>query len=93
MHSRQTVIYICEEYPSGNRYYYKKELITHDSWMNPKSLEWSAPRPISEKTFIERAQAGYRTEYRKINRPQAKILPFPPPEHRCYPNYPNMRWR
>lgn len=76
MHSRQTVIYICEEYPSGNRYYYKKELITHDSWMNPKSLEWSAPRPISEKTFIERARAGYRMSIAKSISRRRRFIRF-----------------
>lgn len=77
MHSRHTVIYICEEYPSGNCYFYKRELITHDSWMNVDSIAWSAPRPISRRTFMERKRMGYRTEYRKIQRPPAKVYPFP----------------
>ncbi|WP_257349618.1 hypothetical protein [Pseudalkalibacillus decolorationis] len=91
MHSRHTVIYICEEYPSGNCYYYKRELITHDSWLNIDSIAWSAPRPISKRTFIERKRAGYRTEHRKIHRPPAKIYPFPPVRN-GYPAFRATKW-
>jgi hypothetical protein len=76
MHTKQTVIYICKEYTSGNRYYYKKELITHDNWTNIQSLAWSAPRPISERTFFKRKKDGYKTEHIKIHKSPAKIIPM-----------------
>jgi hypothetical protein len=77
VHSVYTVRYICEEYPSGNRYYYKQELITHDSWDNPDSLAWSHPRPISKKTYCKRKKGGYRTEHRFVDKQPAKIIHFP----------------
>jgi hypothetical protein len=77
MHSKQTVIYICKEYSSGNRYYYKKELITHDNWENPESLAWSSPRPIAKTTYLRRKKAGYKTEYIRIKKKPAEIIPFP----------------
>jgi hypothetical protein len=76
MHSKQTVVYICKEYASGNRYYYKKELITHDKWTNLNSLAWSTLRPISEKTYLRRKKAGYKTEYIKLDKRPALIIPF-----------------
>jgi hypothetical protein len=77
VHSRQTVRYICEKYASGNCYYYKQELITHDSWENPSSLAWSSPRPITRRTFIKQKKAGYKVEYRKINKQPADVIHFP----------------
>lgn len=76
MHSKQTVKYICETYPSGNLYYYKIELITHDSWNNIESLMWSAPRPISKDTFQKRKNEGYKIEYVKKKNQPAVIIPF-----------------
>lgn len=76
MHSKQTVIYICKEYKSGNRYYYKKELITHDNWANLDSLAWSSPRPITEKTFLKRKKAGYKTEHIKLDKGPAPVIPL-----------------
>ncbi|GAE24819.1 hypothetical protein JCM9140_771 [Halalkalibacter wakoensis JCM 9140] len=76
MHSKQTVKYICESYPSGNNYYYKKELITHDSWNNIHSLSWSRARPISKKTFHKRKKEGYKIEYVKREKAPADVLPF-----------------
>ena len=73
MHSIQTVKYICEKYPSGNSYYYKREIITHDCWDNLESLAWSAPRPITKETFLKQKQAGYKTEINYINKQPAKI--------------------
>lgn len=75
MHSKQTVKYICDIYPSGNCYYYKTELITYDRWDNIDSLGWSTPRPISEKTFKKRMDEGYKIEYRK--KESAQIISFP----------------
>ncbi len=76
MHSKQTVKYICVSYLSGNRYFYKVELITHDSWENIDSLSWSTPRPISEATFEKRRREGYKVEYIKRMSAPAKIIPF-----------------
>ncbi|MFC0235690.1 hypothetical protein ACFFJJ_05170 [Fictibacillus phosphorivorans] len=74
MHSRQTVRYICEEYVSGNCYYYKSEIITHDNWKNLDSLSWSRPRPISEKTFLKQKKAGFRTEHKFIKKEPAVVV-------------------
>ncbi|NEU30789.1 hypothetical protein GN156_08370 [bacterium LRH843] len=77
MHSKQTVKYICESYPSGNHYYYKTELITHDSWEKVESLSWSKPRPVSKDTFEKREKEGYKVEYIIHNNPPAAIFAFP----------------
>lgn len=76
MHSKQTVKYICEKYSSGNCYYFKQEIITHDSWSNPSSLVWSTPRPISRATYVKQKQAGYKAELNYINKPPAKVYNF-----------------
>lgn len=76
LHSKQTVKYICEKYPSGNCYYYKQEIITHDSWDELQSLAWSAPRPVSEATYRKQKEAGYKTFERYIEKKPAKILHF-----------------
>ncbi|WP_100372518.1 hypothetical protein [Bacillus sp. FJAT-45037] len=77
MHSKQTVKYICESYPSGNQYYYKSELITHDSWENVHSLRWSTPRPISKRTFEKRKKEGFKVENIDKRQRPALIIPFP----------------
>lgn len=76
MHSKQTVRYICEQFPSGNCYFYKRELITQDSWDKPQSLMWSAPRPITRKTYELRRREGYKTEYIMKNKKPAKVFLF-----------------
>ncbi|MCT8138752.1 hypothetical protein H1D32_14005 [Anaerobacillus sp. CMMVII] len=76
MHSKQTVKYTCDKYPSGNCYYYKQEIITHDSWENLDSLAWSAPRPITKETFLKQKQLGFKTEINYINKQPAKIIQF-----------------
>ncbi|MDT8861679.1 hypothetical protein N0O92_15785 [Alkalihalobacillus sp. MEB130] len=76
MHSKQTVKYICESFPSGNHYYYKKELITHDCWENIDSLQWSRARPISKSTFIKREKEGYKTEYIVKKKAPAQVIPI-----------------
>ncbi|GAE33506.1 hypothetical protein [Halalkalibacter akibai] len=76
MHSKQTVKYVCKSYPSGNQYYYKLEVITHDSWEKIESLDWSAPRPISKSTFEKRQKEGYKVEYIKMSNPPAEVIPF-----------------
>lgn len=77
MHSKQTVKYICESYPSGNCYYYKIELITHGSWEQIESLSWTKPRPITKETFMKRKKEGYKVELIKRMTPPARILSFP----------------
>lgn len=72
MHSKQTVKYICHQYPTGHCYYYKTEIITHDTWDNIQSLAWSRLRPISEKTFYKRKKEGFKVEY--IKKQSAKII-------------------
>ena len=74
MHSKLTVKYVCEKYPSGNCYYYKQEIITHDSWENLHSLAWSTPRPVTKETFLKQKKAGFKTETNFINKQPAKIL-------------------
>ncbi|WP_100406857.1 hypothetical protein [Bacillus solitudinis] len=76
MHSKNTVKYICECYPSGNKYYYKQELITHDSWNNPKSINWSSPRPISERTYKNRKTEGFKTEVHYSTKLPAIVIPL-----------------
>lgn len=73
LHSKQTVKYICEMYPSGNCYYYKQEIITHDCWSNLNSLAWSAPRPVSKGTYMKQKQAGFKVELIYVNKPPAEI--------------------
>ncbi len=63
VHSKQTVKYICEQFSSGNEYYFKREYITHDKWSNIKSLAWSAPRPIKKETFMKRQAEGFYCEW------------------------------
>lgn len=74
MHNLKTVIYICEEYPSGNKYYYKKEILTNDTWKNLNSLYWSQKKPITEATFNKQKNKGYNTEYYFIDKPMAQII-------------------
>ncbi|MDG5787717.1 hypothetical protein QA612_09420 [Evansella sp. AB-P1] len=76
MHSKQTVKYICEQYPSGNCYYFKQEMITTESWDDVSSLQWGRKRPITQKTFEKRKQEGYRIIETFIQQEPAVVLPF-----------------
>ncbi|WP_216829495.1 hypothetical protein [Alkalihalobacterium elongatum] len=76
MHTKQTVKYICKQYSSGNCYYYKQEIITHDSWENIKSLTWSAPRPITKETFLKRKKEGFKTEFIVMEKKPAVVINF-----------------
>ncbi|WP_062046441.1 hypothetical protein [Bacillus sp. JCM 19034] len=76
MHTKKTVKYICHQYPSGNCYYFKSEIITHHSWQRLESLQWSTPRPITEKTFLMRKKQGFKIEYVLQKKPPAQIIPF-----------------
>ena len=71
---KRTVKYICESYPSGNQYFYKQEVITYQSWENPSSLMWSAPRPITEKTFKIRQNEGFKVEYHQQTKQPAVVF-------------------
>ena len=76
MHSRHTVKYICEVYPSGRKLYYKTELVTMGSWSNPESLYWTRPRPITEQTLEKNKKAGFPVEIRHIKEPSAQVIVF-----------------
>ncbi|MBB5173013.1 hypothetical protein [Texcoconibacillus texcoconensis] len=76
MHSKQTVRYICERYPSGSVYYYKQEIITHGSWNDLSSLAWSRPRPVCRRTYEKRRLQGYRCEDIYINKSPAEVIDF-----------------
>jgi protein-arginine kinase activator protein McsA len=76
MHSRQTVKYICETYPSGNNYYYKQEMITSGSWEDISTLQWGAKRPVTERTFKVRKEEGYKTAVVLIDKEPAVVLQF-----------------
>ncbi|MCK0471466.1 hypothetical protein [Halalkalibacter sp. APA_J-10(15)] len=76
MHTKQTVKYICHHYPSGNCYYYKSEIITHLSWDCLDSLQWSTPRPITERTFLKRRKQGYKVEFVYQTKQPAVIVPI-----------------
>ena len=78
MHSRQTVKYICEHHlQSGRKRYSKQEIITDSSWRELDSLRWSAPRPITQKTFRRAMDAGYTCEIKFLKTQAAQILEFP----------------
>ncbi|TMW73711.1 hypothetical protein [Alteribacter natronophilus] len=77
MHSKQTVRYLCQIYPSGNEYYFKEEIITHDSWDNLNSLEWGRRRPVTKETFEKRRREGYRVHRTFIDKPMGQLLHFP----------------
>ncbi|UCZ54649.1 hypothetical protein LGQ02_07845 [Bacillus shivajii] len=76
MHSKQTVKYICEKYPSGNCYFYKQEMITFNTWDDPSSIMWGKKRPISKKTYERRKKEGYKTTETFINKEPAEIVQF-----------------
>ncbi|WP_078597025.1 hypothetical protein [Evansella clarkii] len=76
MHSRQTVKYICETYPSGNKYYYKQEMITNGSWEDISTLQWGTKRPVTERTFRARKEEGYKTQVVYIDKEPAVVLQF-----------------
>lgn len=76
MHSKQTVKYIRERYSSGNCYYFKQEMITHDSWEDISSLQWGRKRPVTKRTFEKRKGEGYRVVDIYIDSPPAVVLPF-----------------
>jgi hypothetical protein len=74
MHSKQTVKYIVEEYPSGRKLFFKQELVTMGSWNNIESLYWTRPRPITERTFQKQKKAGFPTEHRLMKNKPADIV-------------------
>lgn len=74
MHSKQTVRYICEEYTSGRKLFFKQELVTMGSWNHIESLYWTRPRPISERTFNKQKKAGFPVEVRQMKNKPADIV-------------------
>lgn len=67
MHSKATVFYVCQYYVyTGLKLYYKRELITTDSFRNLDSVYWSRPRPVSERTFKKAQKEGYKCEIARI---------------------------
>ena len=78
MHSRQTVKYTCEHYlASGRKRYYKQEIITDSNWRELDSLRWSAPRPITQRTFRRAMDAGYPCEIKYLKTQVATVIEFP----------------
>ena len=78
MHTKQTVKYICEHHlTSGRKRYFKSEIITDSSWRELDSLRWSAPRPITQKTFRRAMDAGYPCEIKFLKTQTAEIVEFP----------------
>ncbi|MCR6096624.1 hypothetical protein HXA31_05535 [Salipaludibacillus agaradhaerens] len=76
MHSKNTVRYFCEVYLSGNKYYFKQEIITNDSWENTDSLYWGKKRPITAKTFNYWKKRGYQCRTVYLYNQPAEIIPF-----------------
>ena len=78
MHTKQTVKYICEHHlTSGRKRYFKSEIITDSSWRELDSLRWSAPRPITQRTFRRAMDAGYACEVKFLKMQPAQIVEFP----------------
>ncbi len=78
MHSKQTVKYTCEQHLiSGHRRYFKQEILTDRSWRELDSLRWSAPRPITQRTFQRAMDAGFPCEIKYLRTEPAKIIEFP----------------
>lgn len=77
MHSRETVVYVRRRYQRGDQrseYYYKRELLTSDSYRNLDSLYWSAERPITRQTYERAAQDGYHCEAFTIYMPPIELI-------------------
>ena len=76
VHSKKTVKYTCEIYPSGNKYFFKQEMITFSSWDDVTSLQWGCKRPVTQGTFDKRKKEGYRTYEKFIHKGPALVLQF-----------------
>lgn len=70
MHTKQTTKYICEEYTSGNKYYYKQEFLMEQE-------RWGSKRPVSKQTYLKRKNDGYKCLYHRIRKTPALIIQFP----------------
>ncbi|MHB1681564.1 MAG: hypothetical protein ACYCYO_01870 [Bacilli bacterium] len=78
MHTKQTVKYLCEHHlASGRKRYFKQEIITDSNWRELDSLRWSAPRPITQRTFRRAMDAGYPVEIKYLKAQPAQIVEFP----------------
>jgi hypothetical protein len=61
MHTKETVWYLCHEYvTSGVKFYYKREMLTTDTYRKLKSVYWSRPKPITKQTFEKAQKGGYK---------------------------------
>lgn len=75
--SKDTVVYICEDYVvSGVQFYWKRELLTLDSYRNPESLYWSRRKPISAKTYRNAQRQGYKCDVVRIMQPPGVVVLF-----------------
>lgn len=75
MHSKATVWYICEEYVNaGRKFYWKRELLTTDSYRNLDSVYWSDRRPITRRTFERAQREGYKCDLVRIYHPPGDII-------------------
>ncbi|WP_174520719.1 hypothetical protein [Alicyclobacillus shizuokensis] len=80
MHSRETVWYICRRYMRGDKAterYYKRELLTSDSYRNLDSLYWSTERPITRRTWRKAQCEGYKCDTYTVYLPPLEVIPFP----------------
>jgi len=80
MHSRETVWYIRRRYSRGAQtydYYYKRELLTTDTYRNLDSVYWSTERPITKRTFDKAARDGYKCDTYVIHLPPIELIQLP----------------
>ncbi|MCY0877289.1 MAG: hypothetical protein OWT28_13605 [Firmicutes bacterium] len=78
MHSKETVVYICEEYlVTGHKLFFKQELLTSQSHADQTSVYWSRRKPITDGTFRLAQQNGYTCHIIQVHQPPAQVLPLP----------------
>jgi len=80
MHSRETVWYIRRRYARGDQtydYYYKRELLTTDTYRNLDSVYWSTERPITKRTFDKVERDGYKCDTYTIHLPPIELIQLP----------------
>ncbi|GMA49369.1 hypothetical protein GCM10025857_07260 [Alicyclobacillus contaminans] len=79
MHAKATTWYICHRYVStGRSMYYKREMLTTDSYRDLRSVYWSAPKPITRNTFERARKLGYKCDVVWHYDPPAQVIPFDP---------------
>ncbi|MCL6446017.1 MAG: hypothetical protein K6T83_21670 [Alicyclobacillus sp.] len=80
MHSKETVWYICRRTVRGDQVYeryYKRELLTTDSYRNLDSLYWSDERPITRRTWKKAQREGYKCDTYTLYLPPVELIQFP----------------